>query len=87
MSRFVSTFKLDGRRWRVRTYKSNGVKKYCYVPDRGYDPIFTSSPLTNEELRELCRKQDVQVKKAIARYKEKQLKTQCCSSTDLKAKS
>ena len=84
MSRFVSTFKLDGRRWRVRTYKSNGVKKYCYVPDKGYDPIFTSSPLTNEELRELCRKQDLQVKKAIARYKENQLKSPYCSSTQPK---
>lgn len=60
-SRFAGTFKLGGIRWVVRKYWRNGEERYCYAPNHSYEPVFSKTPLTKEQIKDACIKQDLSI--------------------------
>lgn len=58
MKGFINTFKYKGVRWVIRGYHRNGKQKYCYSPNRGYEPIFVDKKLTDDEFKAIVEKQN-----------------------------
>jgi hypothetical protein len=47
---FFSTFKVLGIRVVHRTYKKKGQTRHCYAPVHSFDPVFSPTPLTRDEV-------------------------------------
>lgn len=67
---FVGTFKLAGVRWEVSRYWRGGEWRMCYAPRYGCDPIFSKTPLTVAELKEIVAMREARFRERMEKHRD-----------------